>query len=470
MKSNKFNSLLSESSLKTERIFRFAKKAAAAAFWLVLWEIIYLVVDKEILIASPLDTLIRIGQLCTKASFWQTALYSLVRITLGFVIGLLAGVVLAAASKALPFLYTLLRPIVVMSKATPVASFIILALVWITAARVPTFISALMVFPVVYNNIYEGLHRVDSGLLEMADVFNVRRKSRFLHITLPAVYPYFISAVTTGIGLAWKAGIAAEVLSTPRNSIGLQLHNSKIYIETKDLFAWTAVVIILSLILEYLFVLLIKKASVNIKIRPGEAPEKRQGATLPITFTGISKHFGEKAVLDNVSFTLPLKGVVAVMGASGYGKTTLMNILAGTLTPDGGKSLPAVYPSVMFQDDRMLAQATVAENIRFVNPAADVSELLEAVELTGCEAQLPQELSGGMRRRVALARTLGYESGVYFLDEPFKGLDSELKDRVARRVFDRLRDKTVVFVTHDRAEAERYADTVFELDKNGADE
>lgn len=457
-------STTSESKVK-QKLKIVLKKAAVAAFWLLLWEIIYLVVQKEILIVSPAATILRIFSLAATSGFWITALSSLLRIMLGFLTGLAAGVILAAACAALPVLYSLFRPIVSITKATPVASFIILALVWISARQVPTFITSLMVFPIVFGNLYEGIKSVDKNLLEMAKIFRVGRRSQLLHIYLPQIFPYFIAGASTGIGLAWKAGIAAEVLSTPPGSVGMELHNAKIYIETADLFAWTAVVIIFSMALEYLFVFLIKKLTINIRIKPS-APENTamEPAISALSVSGISKHFGERAVLSDVTVSLPPSGVTALVGPSGSGKTTLLRILAGLEKPDTEPSWQVNRrTAVMFQEDRLLPNATAAENILLVNPAADAVGLLIDMELEDCENMYPKELSGGMRRRVALARTLAYNGDIALLDEPFKGLDAETKSRVAKRVFKRLSGRPVLFITHDPDEAETYASGVIRL-------
>ena len=144
-------------------------------------------------------------------------------------------------------------PAITMIKSTPVASFIILALVWLTGQRVPVFISFLMVLPVVYGNVSQGIREVDPKLLEMARIYGMNRQKRVLKIYIPSVLPYMMAACRTALGLSWKAGVAAEVIGVTKNSIGRQLYYSKIYLETADLFAWTAVVIIMSIALEKLF-------------------------------------------------------------------------------------------------------------------------------------------------------------------------------------------------------------------------
>ena len=157
----------------------------------------------------------------------------------------------------IPFAYDFFYPVISLVKAAPVVSFIILTLVWLKSGTVPAFISFLMVFPVVWTNVSEGIRRTDKKLLEMAKIFDFGRIKTVKNIYIPSVLPFFKTACVTGLSLAWKSGIAAEVICTPQLSIGKQLYNSKIYLETPELFAWTAVVVILSGIVEKLFVAVI---------------------------------------------------------------------------------------------------------------------------------------------------------------------------------------------------------------------
>ena len=165
---------------------------------------------------------------------------------------LFLGIVLGALCCRFRFLYQLIYPLLSAVKATPVASFIILALVWLQSVRVPAFIAGLIVLPIVFGNVCQGVAAADRELLEMARVFRLGRWKTLRYIYLPTVAPYLAAAFTTGIGLAWKAGVSAEVLANARNSIGGRIYGAKIYLDTADLFAWTAVVIVLSVVLERL--------------------------------------------------------------------------------------------------------------------------------------------------------------------------------------------------------------------------
>ena len=166
---------------------------------------------------------------------------------------------LAALSARFRRAEELLAPLVAVVKAVPVASFIILALVWLPSRGLAFFISALMVFPPVYLNVLEGIKRTDASLLEMARVFRVPFSRTLRGIYLPQVLPYFRAAVSVALGLCWKAGTAAEVIALSGGTIGERLYTAKVYFETPDLFAWTAVIVLLSAGFEKLFLLAVDK-------------------------------------------------------------------------------------------------------------------------------------------------------------------------------------------------------------------
>lgn len=235
------------------RFKKIATKAAVAALWLVLWQLVCILVNMELLVVSPLMVLRRLWELMQTADFWRFALCSLGRIIAGFALGCAGGTLLAVLCFMVPFARAFFSPAVTVIKSTPVASFIILALVWLTGQYVPIFIAFLMVLPVVYGNVSQGIAEVDPQLLEMAKVYGMSRRKKLTAVYLPSVLPYFMAASRTALGLAWKAGAAAEVIGVTRDSIGRQLYYAKIYLETADLFAWTAVVILLSLLLERLY-------------------------------------------------------------------------------------------------------------------------------------------------------------------------------------------------------------------------
>lgn len=242
----------------------------SVSVWLCIWQILYQAVGKDVLIASPLSVAKRIAELVVTSDFWVKTVSSLFGIMKGYLLGVLAGAVLAVLTCASKALYTLFRPMLTVIKTTPVVSFIILALVWMTKAQVPVFISFLMVLPIVWANLTTAVRETDPLLLEMAKAYGFSPMQILRRIYIPSVLPTLLTALTTAVGFAWKAGIAAEVISTPFNSVGAQLYNAKVYLETADLFAWTAVVILLSMLFEKGIVFTVEKISGKAK-REGKA-------------------------------------------------------------------------------------------------------------------------------------------------------------------------------------------------------
>lgn len=206
-----------------------------------------------LLLASPVQAALRLLELLPSAAFWRAVGNSSLRIFGGFLLSCALAALLAALAAGRPWLRDLLAPPVAVVKATPVASFIILALVWLDAEALSLFISGLMVFPPVYLNVLEGLRQTDPKLLELARVYRIPLGRRIWGVYLPQVLPYFRSAASLALGLCWKAGAAAEVIGLPEGTIGERLYTAKVYYQTPDLFAWTAVILALSAAFERLF-------------------------------------------------------------------------------------------------------------------------------------------------------------------------------------------------------------------------
>ena len=229
------------------------------AFWLGAWQLCAFLVDchvqgrgNELLLPYLAAVLAALVRLAGTSAFWGTVAATLGRILAGMVLGTALGGLLAALTFLSPWADRLLSPAIRVIRATPVVSFILLILLWMGRDRVPVVISALMVLPVVWGNLSRGLGETDPQLLELARAYRFSPFKTIKLIYLPSLRPYFLSAVTTSMGLAWKSGVAAEVLCLPRPSIGTQIYNAKLYLEVPDLFAWTVVVVALSLALEKL--------------------------------------------------------------------------------------------------------------------------------------------------------------------------------------------------------------------------
>ena len=230
----------------------------ALLFWTAVWYLAALAQDNPLLLPTPVQVLRCLGNLMLTASFWQITVVSICRILLGVVSAFILGVILAVLTTNSRLLETLIAPAMTAMQATPVASFTILVLIWMDRDFVPVLICGMMVLPVVWNSVSAGIRVTDRQLLEMAQMYRLPRSRVLRRIYIPSVMPFFRTACSSGLGLGWKAGIAAEVLTVPKRSIGRMISDSKLYLLTEELFAWTLAVIVLSLLLQKVMLHLLK--------------------------------------------------------------------------------------------------------------------------------------------------------------------------------------------------------------------
>lgn len=474
----------------------------AVLFWLFVWEIVSLYLHSQILLVSPIQVLVRLTQLLVTHRFWESVAFSFCCIAGGFLLATVTGVLLAALSACFKRVEELLIPLMLAIKSIPVASFIILALIWFSSRNLSVLISFLMVLPVIYTNVLDGIRAASPSLLETARVFRLPIRQCIRYIYVPEVLPFFRSGSRIALGLCWKAGIAAEVIGMPRGSIGERLQQAKIYLDTPDLFAWTLVIICISLCFEKVFLWLLQRLEKYLCTMPdtsgrhrsrrksiaahdaasaaGSCSAHRQprhessqmhdisstadssstlGSTAPaITLRNVSKSFDGKKVFSHLQLSFPAGETTAVMAPSGGGKTTLLRLLTGLESPDAGsiQGLEKARLAVVFQEDRLCNALTASANIRLMTPSLsrqEVQDTMTQVGLTGCDGQPVREFSGGMRRRTAILRALLSDYDILLLDEPFKGLDEATKTLVMEYTRRRSAGRTVILVTHDPQEA-----------------
>ena len=231
---------------------RYALIFASVVFWIGVWYALALWVGLELFLPTPWAVLQSLWDLIPTAEFWRTVGKSLLRVLQGYVPGVIFGAVGGILTAKIKGLEILFSPLLTVVRATPVTSFIMLIFLLLGRDSTPAFIVFLMVLPIVWGNVCEGVKTVDSSLKEVCRLYRMPWLRRLRILDFPHCMPYFSAGALTSLGLAWKAGIAAEVLCTPKESIGKMVYDSKVYLETAELFAWTAVVILLSLILEKL--------------------------------------------------------------------------------------------------------------------------------------------------------------------------------------------------------------------------
>lgn len=234
-------------------------KIIAILFWVMVWQLVGTSLSNKLLLPLPFAVIKTLISLMGQRSFYSSVTNTFIRIISGFSIGCIIGVVLSILSYNNIIIRTLLGPLISVIKATPIASIIIVTLIWISSSNLSIFISFLMVLPPIYTNMLKGLDNTDKKMLEMTTVFKVKRLKKIRYIFIPSIKPYFVAATTVALGFCWKAGIAAEVIGLPSNTVGEALYNAKIYLNTPELFAWTLFIVLISVAFEKIFVLLMNK-------------------------------------------------------------------------------------------------------------------------------------------------------------------------------------------------------------------
>lgn len=230
---------------------------AAAVFALLVWQIAAMTVKSKILLVSPVEVAVRMTTVWQVEGFLDSILFSFCHISIGFLLALVTASVLAALAGKYRVIETALRPFLVTIKTVPVASFVVICLIWLTDRNLSTFISFLIVLPIVYGNLLEGIKNENIQMLELAKVFKMSPLRKLKYIHLVELKPYIISACSTALGMSWKAGVAAEIIGTPDGSIGRMLYLAKTALDTDDLLCWTVIIVLLSVIFEKLFMLVL---------------------------------------------------------------------------------------------------------------------------------------------------------------------------------------------------------------------
>ena len=215
----------------------------------VLWQVLALVIGQDIILVAPWQVVVKLVQLLPQAGFWATIGASLTRIVAGFLMAFTLGA-LAALACSNRWAAAVVGAIMSLLRSVPVASIIVLLLIWSDSTYLSLWVSFLMVLPLVCSNTREGLDAREVKMAEMAQVFGFSAGRRWWAITLPGLLPYLRSAARVGFGMAWKAGVSAELIGIPTGSIGERLYQAKLYVSTADLFAWTAVIVAFSYLCE----------------------------------------------------------------------------------------------------------------------------------------------------------------------------------------------------------------------------
>ncbi len=483
------------------RIKFIVKKIVIVAVWLLIWQAASVLTGLEILLASPVNVFLALVRMLGTKVFYITLANSFVKITLGFLAAFVAGTILGLLSGKYGIIEEILGPPVQLMKTLPITSFIILLLIWFGSEKVAVFIAFIVIFPMIYTGVIDGMRNVDTQLKEMAEIFQIPAFRKIRCIYVPQVAPFVEANLKTGIGMCWKAGVSAEVIGLVRYSVGEQLYYSKLYLMTAELFAWSIVVVIVSRLFEMLFIKLlelavnaakhpdraenmqeksadsveeravgigngadrahesapetegsadrVKKSADSVERRAAGTENGADGSLLRIA--NVSKRYGDNQVLKDFNIEVPKGSICCIMGESGVGKTTLLKIVMGLEKPDNGLIEGAGKISAVFQEDRLVNWLTTIENIRLVmrrKACYGAKERLQQLLPPKCINQNAEELSGGMKRRAAVVRAMMSDCDTICMDEPFTGLDDDNRSLVREYILEHQNGRTILLVTH----------------------
>lgn len=428
--------------------------------WLLLWQLLATLIHNRILFVGPAEAFAALWKQLPTLEFWRTVLHSSLRICSGYLLAFVLGALLGILAYKKWYVEEFLEPAVALLQSVPVASFVILALIWIGSKNLAVLISFVIVFPVIYRNALQGMKAAELQLLEMAEVFEMPALWRFWYVYRPTLLPYLLAGSRAACGMAWKSGVAAEVIGVPDFSIGEKLYMAKIYLSTAELFAWTFVVIVVSRLLELAFLGVMRQFSVE-RMEAGrekranqtESFEKEADATVherssvtekgtaavampgrmtmkkrvaavdrkrwstmkkfsesgndgdwtaaSVQVQSLSKSYEEKRVLSDLSLSLEAGQIYCLMGTSGIGKTTLLRILLGLEMPDAAAGNTGVeMPEVAA---RNVDLATFASGCVEIYPKSAISAVFQENRLLGFADAVENIVVAGKRRGLCYA-------------------------------------------------------------------
>lgn len=421
----------------------------------VAWQLLSWQMAQPQLIPSFPDLIRALFRLVYSPGFLVSIGTTCLRACAGLLLSLAAASITAFLlnrSEAIRFLF---MPWLSLLRSVPVISFILLALIFLNPEMIPLLIAFLTMYPLLTENLLKGLmNRRDSWKM-LARQFHLNAWNRLFQINYPQLRPYLFSGLASAVGFGWRAIIMGEVLSQCVDGIGKRMKEAQVFIDVPELIAWTLVAIVLSWLTDKL---ISRLSDWQPSVRYRHSAVELQAVSLKpndICLTDVSYSYG----VHHMNIILKTGKIYALSAPSGQGKTTLLQLLNGTLRPTGGEitGLPQ-QTAYLFQEPTLLPQLTAKENIMLGGAAyydraileQQSLRLLAAFQLEKQAERYPAALSYGQQQRVALARALMFPAGLLLLDEPFNGLDVELRQLVARFLVEWQQEKqaTVVFSSH----------------------
>lgn len=421
----------------------------------VAWQLLSWQMAQPQLIPSFPDLVRALLRLVYTPGFLVSIGTTCLRACVGLLLSLAAASITAFLLNRSEGIRLLFMPWLSLLRSVPVISFILLALIFLNPEMIPLLIAFLTMYPLLTENLLKGLmNRRDSWKM-LARQFHLNAWNRLFQINYPQLKPYLFSGLASAVGFGWRAIIMGEVLSQCVDGIGKRMKEAQVFIDVPELIAWTLVAIVLSWLTDKL---ISRLSDWQPSVRYRHSAVELQTVSLQpndICLTDVSYSYG----VHHMNIVLKVGKIYALSAPSGQGKTTLLQLLNGTLRPTGGEisCLPGQTAN-LFQEPTLLPQLTAKENIMLGGSAyydraileQQSLRLLAAFQLEKQTEMYPAALSYGQQQRVALARALMFPAGLLLLDEPFNGLDVELRQLVARFLVEWQQEKqaTVVFSSH----------------------
>ena len=426
--------------------------------------------------------------LLTQPTSWLQLAITVIRVIAGFVLALVVGTV-AGVATARKEVEALLGPAVLLLQGVPPILWTIPLILVLGISRLtPVLVIALICLPLVTLNVSEGTKSVSRSLREMLSVFAPGFFPRLRELILPHLKPFFAASIRLGLTLGIKASVVAEYFSA-NDGIGFQIQAAYQAFQVRRLFAWALLLVLLIVLFDRILSLAVGAMRSRQFVRPvkprealspaglrelhelQEPPEQRRlrplrrdgvdgSAAGAVEVEGVSFGYpGAEPLLEECSFSVAPGRIAVISGDSGTGKTTLLKLIASLLLPASGRILKPEGVGFVFQDDRFLPWrsnlANVSLSLRYRgvdrSRATGISaSLLKEVGLQGRELAAPEQLSGGMRKRLALARCFAALPEVVLMDEPFSGLHRSARTALWSKLGELLhrRPAAAIIVTH----------------------
>jgi NitT/TauT family transport system ATP-binding protein len=425
-------------------------------------------------VPPPWVTIADAARLLAQGSSWIQILITLLRVFVGFTAGYLFGVSAGIAMGSRSSLDAVLKPLILFFQGMPPLLWAIPLVVVMGIGHLPSIlVICLITMPVVAVTVGEGMAGLPRSYREMLQVFAPGLIAKIRELIVPHLKPFLIAALNVGLVLAVKASVTAEYFGA-NNGIGFQIQAAYQSLQIRRLFSWGMVLILLILLFNYAAPRLKLIAAQTKRLSPHKDHEGHQPEDIRelkavfsarkshpmIALEGVSFSYRDAPrLLENVRLTVSHNEIAVISGDSGVGKTTLLKLIASLLRPTEGRIECPPSIGFAFQDDRLLPWRTAATNVALPlihqgysrkSSLSFASYLLAEVGLAGEGWKKPEELSGGMKKRVALARCFSRIPDAILLDEPFSGLHREARSHLwdTLRKLLSLHPVPVIVVTH----------------------